>query len=78
MDTLGFSEHYLYYRDKEWLKDLSSHDKACDWIVRQRQNTMKYDEEGKSTGIWVYRPVHLKMFMNISIGRHEFLCLFRF
>ncbi len=41
------AEHYLYYRDKEWLKKVSpAMIKACDWIIRQRQNTMNYDEDG--------------------------------
>ena len=53
----ALAEHYLYYRDKEWLKRISpAMIKACDWIVRQRQNTMKYDEEGKKVLEYGFLP----------------------
>ncbi len=53
----GLAEHYLYYRDKEWLKRVApSIIKACDWIIRQRQNTMKYDEAGEKVLEYGFLP----------------------
>lgn len=53
----GLAEHYLYYRDKEWLNRVApSIVKGCDWIIRQRENTMKYEENGEKTLEYGFLP----------------------
>ncbi|MCS7222208.1 MAG: hypothetical protein RML36_13565 [Anaerolineae bacterium] len=46
------AEHYRYTRDREWLKRVApALVKGCEWIIRERQATMKLDALGK-------RPIH--------------------
>jgi hypothetical protein len=53
----ALAEHYWNYRDKEWLKSVApSIVKACDWIIRQRQNTMKFDEKGEKVLEYGFMP----------------------
>jgi len=53
----GLAEHYLYYRDKEWLRRVApSIVKACNWIIRQRQHTMKYGESGEKVLEYGFLP----------------------
>ncbi|PYV15042.1 MAG: hypothetical protein DMG21_16250 [Acidobacteria bacterium] len=41
------AEHYLYTRDDEWLKTVMPRlVKAADWIIRERQATIKHDGHG--------------------------------
>ncbi len=48
----GLAEHYFFTKDKDWLhKNADSMVAACDWIIRERQNTMHNDYDGT-------RPVH--------------------
>jgi hypothetical protein len=47
------SEHYLFTRDKEWLRThLASMRKAAEWIISERKATMRRDEEGRK--VWEY------------------------
>jgi hypothetical protein len=44
----AFGTHFRYTRDREWLQRISSALVcACDWIINERQETKKYDSEGK-------------------------------
>ncbi|MCE5226437.1 MAG: hypothetical protein LLG05_11355 [Porphyromonadaceae bacterium] len=53
----ALAEHYWYYRDKEWLKKVApSMIKACNWIIRQRKNTMKYDKDGEKVLEYGFLP----------------------
>ncbi|MFN7998242.1 MAG: hypothetical protein U0Q18_31765 [Bryobacteraceae bacterium] len=47
------AEHYLFTRDQEWLRQrLPKILKAADWIINERQATMRADENGRH--VWEY------------------------
>lgn len=47
------AEHYLFTRDREWLRArLPKLIKAAEWIVSERQATMRRDPEGRK--VWEY------------------------
>ena len=53
----ALAEHYWNYRDKEWLKSVApSIVKGCDWIIRQRKNTMKFDGKGEKVLEYGFMP----------------------
>jgi len=53
----ALGEHYWYYRDKEWLNRVApSIVKGCDWIIRQRKNTMNYDKNGEKVLEYGFLP----------------------
>ncbi|MEK7405607.1 MAG: hypothetical protein AAB225_10915 [Acidobacteriota bacterium] len=47
------SEHYLFTRDRSWLgAKLAAMKKAADWIVSEREATMRVDEDNRR--VWEY------------------------
>jgi len=51
------AEHYRYTRDKEWLSKVAPNlIKGCDWIIKERQATMKFDEKGKKVIEYGFLP----------------------
>jgi hypothetical protein len=50
-------EHYWYHRDREWLNRVApSIVKACDWIINQRGNTKRLDENGEKVLEYGFLP----------------------
>jgi hypothetical protein len=49
----ALSEHYLFTRDREWLRaHIESMKKAAEWVVSERASTMRADEDGRK--VWEY------------------------
>lgn len=51
------AEHYKYSHNKEWLKKVVPNIiKGCEWIIKERQATMKTDEKGRRAIEWGFLP----------------------
>jgi hypothetical protein len=53
----AIGEHYWYYHDKEWLNRIApSVIKACQWVINERQSTMKVDANGNKVLEYGFLP----------------------
>lgn len=53
----GLGEHYWYNRDTEWLQRVAPNIVAgCDWIIRERQSTMRHDANGNKVLEYGFMP----------------------
>ncbi|MDQ1328547.1 MAG: hypothetical protein QG641_1832 [Candidatus Poribacteria bacterium] len=53
----AIGEHYWYHHDKEWLNRIApSVIKACQWVINERQSTMKADANGNKVLEYGFLP----------------------